>query len=153
MDRFGSIATAIVSAAVFGVGLCGSAWAGDVFNACSKDSSSKLSHAFVNTTPVCKPGQTLRSWNEQGPPGSPGIVTCGPQEATATAAANTFAVMSLSCTSGHATGASAIWHTPFDAADNGPFYILPRSDNQWTVVAWNHTGTSQDFRFFLQCCG
>jgi hypothetical protein len=63
-------------------------------------------------------------------------------------------VLTSTCSGGKtATGASAIWHTPFDAADNGPFYILPRSDAMWTVVPYNHTGTAQDFRFFLQCCG
>ena len=142
MDR---VVTAVVSAAVL-VALCGSARAQDIFSACSKDSSSKLGHVFVNTTPICKVGQTLRTWE------SGGISSCAPQESTATCLANTFAVLNLSCTTGHATGASAIWHTPFDAADNGPFYILPRSDTQWSIVAYNHTGVSQDFRSFVQCC-
>ena len=137
----------ILSGAMLALGVGSSALAGDVFNACSKDTTGKLrgSSVLANATPVCKSTETPRTWGQ-------GISVCGPQEATATAAANTFAVLNLTCTTGHATGASAIWHTPFDAADNGPFYILPRSDTTWTVVPYNHTGVSQDFRFFVQCC-
>ena len=97
---------------------------------------------LVNQTPICKSTETLHAWNEQGPQGNPGIVTCGPEEATGTAQTNTF-------DTGHAVGASAIWHTPFDAADTGPFYILPRNDNTWTVVPYNHTGMAQQYRFFI----
>ena len=87
------------------------------------------------------------------PAATAGGGSCSPEEATGTCNANTFAVLDLTCSGGRkATGASAIWHTPFDAADNGPFYILPRSNDTWTVVAYNHGAGQQQFRFFIQCC-
>ena len=141
----------LVPAVILALGAVSSARAQDVYNACFKVNTSKIrpSSVLVNATPICKSTETPHTWNE----GSSGIGNCGPEEATATCQPNTFAVMNLSCSgSGHAVGASAIWHTPFDAADNGPFYILPRNDNTWTVVPYNHTGVAQDFRFFLQCC-
>src|SRR6185503_11590689 len=149
---------AIVPAAVLALGLSGSAQAADFFSACFRNTTSKVrtSTVVVNSTPVCKATETLRVWNEegpQGPQGIPGFANCGPEEATGTANGNTFAGLNLSCSSGKkAVGASAIWHTPFDAADNGPFYILPRNGSTWTVVPYNHTNVAQDFRFFLQCC-
>lgn len=149
---------ALVPAAVLTLGLGASAHAADTFSACFKNSTSKVrsSSVLVNSTPVCKSTETLRTWNEegpQGPQGIPGFSSCGPEEQTGTANANTFAVLNFSCSAGKkAVGASAIWHTPFDAADNGPFYILPRTASTWTFVPYNHTGTAQDFRAFLQCC-
>ena len=129
-------------------GLATSANAQDVYNGCSKNTTSKLrgSSVLVNATPACKDTETPRTWKE-------GFSSCGPEEVTGTCNANTFAVLNLACSPGKkAVGASAIWHTPFDAADNGPFYILPRTADTWTVVPYNHTGTAEDFRFFLQCC-
>jgi len=144
------------------LGLVTTARADDVYQACFKTSTNnkvRASTLLLNATPICKATETLHSWNAtgpqgpQGPQGSPGFTTCGPEEVTGTCNANTFAVLNLTCSGvGHAMGASAIWHTPFDAADNGPFYILPRTDNTWTVVPYNHTGVQQQFRFFLQCC-
>jgi len=143
---------AVCAALVLALGVRASTYAADVYNACSKDKNSKVrsSSVLANATPVCHPGETPRTWNQEGPPG---FSSCAPEEATATCQPNTFAVLNLTCSSGKtAVGASAIWHTPFDAADNGPFYILPRSQFMWTVVPYNHTGTAQDYRFFLQCC-
>ena len=133
--------------------------ADDTYNACFKALTNKVrpSSLLVNATPICRSTETLHTWNQTGPQGPQGpagfVASCHPEEQTGTCNANTFAVLNVSCASGHATGASAIWHTPFDAADNGPFYILPRTDSTWTIVPYNHTGTAQDFRFFLQCCG
>ena len=151
MDRsIGStIRWAVVPATLLALGLGTSARAADIYNACFKTSTSKVrsSSLLLNQTPVCRDSETLHTWSE-------GTFSCSPEEFSGTANANTFAVLNSSCSGGrHATGASAIWHTPFDAADNGPFYILPRSDSMWTIVPYNHTGTAQDFRFFLQCCG
>lgn len=148
----------ILPAAALVLGLGTAAHAQDAYQACFNNVKQKVraSSLLVNATPICKVTETLHSWNEtgpQGPQGSPGFTTCGPEEVTGTCNANTFAVLNLTCSgTGHAMGASAIWHSPFDAADNGPFYILPRTDNTWTVVPYNHTGISQTFRFFLQCC-
>ena len=147
----------VVPAAVLAMGL-GSAHAQDVFSACFKINGSKVrnSSELVNATPICKPTETLHSWNQEGPPGppgAPGFSDCGPEELTGSCNANTFAVLNLSCSAGKkAVSAGAIWHTPFDAADNGPFYYFPRDADTWTVVPWNHTGVLQEFRFFLQCC-
>jgi hypothetical protein len=117
----------MVPAAVLVLGLAGSAGAQDVFNAYFKNSTSRIRNSsFVaNSTPICKSTETLRTWNQegpQGPQGIPGFSSCAPEEAIATCDAGTFAVMNLTCSGGKAAvGASAIWHTPFDAADNGPF--------------------------------
>lgn len=153
--------SAIAAATVLALGLGSPARAADVYNACFKTTTSKVraSTLLLNNTPVCKVTETLHTWNQdgpqgpQGPQGIPGFASCGPEEVTGTCNPNTFAVLNFSCSAGKkAVGASAIWHTPFDAADNGPFYILPRTASTWTVVPYNHTGTVQDFRFFLQCC-
>jgi hypothetical protein len=147
-----------VPAAVLVLGLASSARAADTFSACFKNSTSKVrsSSVLVNSTPICKATESLRTWGEegpQGPQGIPGFSSCAPEEFAGTCNPGTFAVLNSSCSGGKkAVGASAIWHTPFDAADNGPFYILPRSGVMWTVVPYNHTATAQDFRFFLQCC-
>jgi len=146
---------AIMAALVLILGLGGSAGAADVYNACSKDTTSKVrpGSMMANTSPVCRTGETARTWNQTGPQGIPGFSSCAPEEFDGTAAANTFAVLNASCSgTGKAVGGAAIWHTPFDAADNGPFYLFPRSGVMWTIIPWNHTGSSQDFRFFLQCC-
>jgi hypothetical protein len=137
-----------VPATLLALGFASSAGAADVYNACFKTTTSRVRSRTIqlNSTPICRTSETMHTWNE-------GTFSCAPEEFSGTAAASTFAVLNSSCSAGkHATGASAIWHTPFDAADNGPFYILPRSDGMWTVVPYNHTGTPQDFRFFLQCC-
>ena len=56
------------------VGIAGPAVAADVFSACSKNTTNKVraSNILTNATPVCKSTETLRSWNEVGPPGPPG---------------------------------------------------------------------------------
>jgi hypothetical protein len=58
---------AVLLAAVLVVGLANSAMAGDVFNACSSNKTSKLrsSSVLANATPVCKAGkETARTWNQ-----------------------------------------------------------------------------------------
>jgi len=154
VDRSMMTRWTVVPAALAVLAFGGSARAGDVYNACFKLNGSKVrsSSVLVNATPICKATETPHSWNEEGPQGIPGFSSCSPEEVTGTCLANTFAVLNYTCSSGKAVGASAIWHTPFDAADNGPFYILPRSGDTWTIVPWNHTGVQQDFRFFVQCC-
>jgi hypothetical protein len=97
-------------------------------------------------TPVCKTGEVLRSWTEGG------LTACVVEEFNGTCNANTFAVLNATCSSGFATGASAIWQDPFNAADNGPFYFFARDQDTWTIIPYNHTGTVADFRFFLTCC-
>jgi hypothetical protein len=62
----------------------------------------------------------------EGPQGIPGFSDCATEEFPGTNQANTFAVLNTTCSARKkAVGAGAIWHTPFDAADNGPFYFFP----------------------------
>ena len=139
--------TRILSAVLL-LGLAASARSEDVFNACSKDNTSKLrpSSILANAVPTCKTGETPRTWTS-------GIGTCAVEEVIATCQANTFALTNYTCSNGKtAVSASAIWHTPFDAADNGPFYFLVRSQFQWTIIPYNHTGVPQDYRFDVLCC-
>lgn len=152
-----SKAVMVSVAALAALSLAAQANAQTFYGACAKVKNGvervRQSSIVVDQSPTCKTNEFAVSWNQQGPQGPQGVVgSCHVEEFPGTAAANTFAVLNSSCASGLATGASAIWHTPFDAADNGPFYILPRNATTWTVVPWNHTGGSQDFRFFLQCC-
>lgn len=158
MNRLMSFASLV--AAIVLLGAVGSARAQDTYNACFRISTSKIrsSSVLVNQTPVCKSSESLRTWGEEGPQGAqgpqgiPGFSSCSVEEFPGTAQANTFAVLNATCSSGKATGASAIWHTPFDAADNGPFYLFARTGTTWTIIPWNHTGSAQDFRMQLQCC-
>ena len=55
-------------------GIARPAFAGDVFYGCSKDSKSKVraSSIRVNTPPLCRSTETLRTWNEVGPQGPAG---------------------------------------------------------------------------------
>jgi len=155
MNRFTRLfSLTLVPAAVFALGAARSAHAQDVFNACSRNKDAKVrsSSVLANATPICKSTETPRSWNQTGPQGIPGFSSCTVEEFDGTAPANTFAVLNATCSSGKAVGSGAIWHTPFDAADNGPFYFFPRSAVMWTLIPWNHTGTASDFRMFLQCC-
>ena len=148
----------ILPATLLALGFGSPAGAADTYNACVKTTTSRVRSRSVllNSTPVCRSTETLHSWNQegpQGPQGLPGFASCAPEEFAGTANAFTFLVLNSSCSAGRtAVSAGAIWRTPFDAADNGPFYILPRTQFLWTVIAYNHTGTAQDFRFFLQCC-
>lgn len=88
----------------------------------------------------------------EGPQGIPGFSDCATEEFPGTNQANTFAVLNTTCSARKkAVGAGAIWHTPFDAADNGPFYFFPRNGTTWTIIPWNHTASAADFRVFLQC--
>jgi type VI secretion system secreted protein Hcp len=67
------IAAAAVAAAIGGAGyaIAANAAAATVFYGCSAaDGSVKVITA--GTAPVCKPGETLQSWNAQGPQGIPG---------------------------------------------------------------------------------
>jgi hypothetical protein len=131
------------------------------FSGCFKNSPGKPSKVrpssvLVDQTPACKSTETLQSWNEEGPEGPQGpsgTANCSPEEFAGTNQPNTFSVLNASCSSGKAAvSAAAIWHTPFDAADNGPFYFFPRSGSLWTVIPYNHTAQVQEYRFFLQCC-
>jgi hypothetical protein len=68
-------------------GLAGPAGAADVFQACSKDATSRIrpGSIFVNATPACRSTETLRSWNEVGPPGPSGPPgPAGPSDAFST---------------------------------------------------------------------
>ena len=71
-------------------GLATSANAQDVYNGCSKNTTSKLrgSSVLVNATPACRDTETPRTWKE-------GFSSCGPEEVTGTCNANTFAVLNL----------------------------------------------------------
>jgi hypothetical protein len=149
--------TVLAAAGSLVVGLASSASAADVYFGCAKLTNNRMrpSSILVNATPACHNGEVLRTWNQegpQGPQGPGGFNSCSVEEIPGTAQANTFAVTNASCSSGFATGAGALWHTPFDAADNGPFYFFPRNGSLWTVVPYNHTGSVQDYRVFLQCC-
>jgi hypothetical protein len=78
----------VVPAAVLALGL-GSAHAADVFSACFKLNGSKVrnSSELVNATPICKPTESLHTWNQEGPQGQqgiPGFSDCGPEEVTGT---------------------------------------------------------------------
>jgi hypothetical protein len=130
------------------------AQAADVFYGCSSNTTGKIRKVQVNVPPVCRSTDTLRSWNAEGPQGpqGPGFTECHVEEFPGTCGANTFAVLNATCASGFATGASAIWHTPFDAANNGKFYFFARSGVTWTLIPYNDTGSTQDFRMQLQCC-
>ncbi len=149
----------VVSAVLLALGSVSIARAQDVYGACSRNKNGvekmRAGSLVVNQSPLCKVTETARTWNQEGPQGQqgiPGFSSCTPEEFTGTTNANTFAVLNATCSSGKAVGASAIWHTPFDAADNGPFYFFMRTGTTWTIIPYNHTGTSQDFRFQLQCC-
>ena len=154
-----SIALAIMAAVALCVGLSSVASAQDVYSACSKNKNGRekvrAGSILVNQSPLCKITETPRTWNEegaQGPQGPPGFSSCAPEEVGGTAPANSFGVLNYTCSSGMATGNGAIWSTPFDGADNGTFYFFPRNANTTTIVAYNHTGASSNFRFFVQCC-
>ncbi len=149
----------IVPAFALSLALANVAAAQDTYGGCSKNKNGteklRAGSMVVNQSPNCKITETPRSWNEegpQGPQGIPGFSSCHIEEFPGTNLANTFSVLNSSCASGKAVSGSAIWHTPFDAADNGPFYFFPRSQTMWTVIPWNHTGVQQDYRFFLMCC-
>jgi len=73
-----SLMTLLMSLGVLGVGVT-SASGDDVFHACFKDVSTKVraSSILVNATPVCKSGETPRTWDQSGPGGAQGAE--GPQ--------------------------------------------------------------------------
>lgn len=152
-------ARVLVPAVALWLGVASVASAQDVYGACSKNKHGteklRAGSIVVNQSPICKATETPRTWNEagpQGPQGIPGFSSCSPEEFAGTAPANTFGVLNATCSSGMATGSGAIWSTPFDGADNGPFYFFPRNQNTVTIVAYNHTASSSGFRFFVQCC-
>ena len=152
-----SVARIIVPAFALSLALASAAGAQDIYGACSKNKNGvekvRPGSIVVNQSPSCKITESPRSWNEEGPQGPPGVIgSCHVEEFPGTNLANTFSVLNASCSSGKATSSAAIWHTPFDAADNGPFYFFPRSDTMHTVIPWNHTASTQDYRFFLVCC-
>jgi hypothetical protein len=130
----------------------------DTFYACFKNTTQKVrpSSILLNASPACKATETLRTWNEQGPQGEQGpsgVQNCTVEEFPGTNQANTFSVLNSTCSGGAtAMSASAIWHTPFDAADNGPFYFYPRGGGTVTTIPWNHTGAVADYRVFQVCC-
>jgi hypothetical protein len=154
MNRSSRIGWVIVPAAVLVLALGSSAQAQNVYSACFKISKNKIrpGSMLVNATPICKSTEQLVTWNEEGPQGPSGTANCAPEEFLGTNNPNTFSVLNAACSTGNAMSGSAIWHTPFDAADNGPFYFFPRSGNLWTIITYNHTSTVQEYRFFLQCC-
>ena len=152
-----SVVRVLVPAIALSLGVAGVAAAEDTFGGCSKNKNGtekmRAGSLVVNQSPACKSTETARTWNEEGPQGIPGFSDCQVEEFAGTNQANTFSVTNSSCSGGRkAVSAGAIWHTPFDAADNGPFYFFPRSSTLWTVIPWNHTGSAQEYRFFLQCC-
>jgi len=118
-------------------------------NVPGKPSKVRPSSILVNQTPACKSTETLRSWNEQGPPG---ITSCHPEEFPGTIPASTFGVINMFCASGHAVGAGAIWSTPFDGANNGKIYVFPRGDDFWTCLPYNDTPSPSNIKCFMQCC-
>jgi hypothetical protein len=68
-------------------GLAGPVSAADVFQACSKNTTSRIrpGSIFINATPLCRSTETLRSWNEVGPPGPSGPPgPAGPSDAFST---------------------------------------------------------------------
>ena len=135
----------LVGAAMVAVLATGSAQA--AYNGCVNIANGKLRKLTIDTAPppTCSARET--------PVVVGGAGTCHSEEFTSTAQANTFAVLNATCATGTVTGAGAIWATPFDAADNGPFYIYPRSFGPtWTVIPYNHTASASDFRFVLWCC-
>jgi hypothetical protein len=104
---------AIVPATLMALGFGSSARAADVYFACFKNTTAKVrpSSILANASPICKTGETMRTWNEEGPPGPPGqngFASCHTEEYTHTCAANTFDVLNSSCSSGLLTGAGAI---------------------------------------------
>ena len=145
-----------IAAGIVSIGV-GSAHA-DTFFACFKNTTQKVrpSSILLNATPACKATETLRTWNEsgpQGPQGPSGIANCTVETVPGTNQANTFSVTNATCSNGAtAMSGSALWHTPFDAADNGPFYFFPRGGGTITVVPWNHTASTQDYNVYLVCC-
>ena len=151
-----SVTRIIVPAFALSLALANVAAAQDTYGACSKNKNGvekvRPGSMVVNQSPSCKITETARTWNEEGPQGIPGFSSCHVEEFPGTNLANTFSVLNASCSSGKAVSAGAIWHTPFDAADNGPFYFFPRTQTMTTVIPWNHTGVTQDYRFFLTCC-
>ena len=135
----------------------GTARADDLYFGCFKNTTNKVrpSSVLVNAIPACKSTETLKSWNSvgpEGPQGPPGITSCHPEEFPGTAPAGTFGVTNMFCSTGHAVGAGALWTTPFDGANNGKIYRFPRGDDFWTCVPYNDTGTSSNYKCYLQCC-
>jgi hypothetical protein len=64
--------------------IAGPANGADVFSGCSRNTTNKLraGSIVVNATPACRSTETLRSWNEVGPPGPAGPP--GPSDAFST---------------------------------------------------------------------
>src|SRR4051812_32055221 len=142
------VARIIVPAVALSLAIANAATAQDTYGGCSKNKKGtekgRAGSIVVNQKPFCKITETPRPWNAegpQGPQGTPGFSSCAVEEFPGTNQANTFSVLNTSCSSGKAVSASAIWHTPFDAADNGPFYFFPRSQTLWTTIPYNHTGS------------
>src|SRR5205823_14751569 len=85
-----------------------------------------------------------------------GFNACTPQRVHGIGVpANTYGLLNGTCcpAENFATGAGAVWTTPFERADNGPFYVFPISGNTWTVRPYNNTGSTQSYDLVLQCCG
>jgi hypothetical protein len=141
---------AVLLAAVAFISLAGPATASDVFHACSKNSTGQLrsSSLLANATRACHSTETPRTWNQ-------GFDSCGPQRFGLDVPANTYGLLTATCCPAEdfATGAGAIWTTPFERADNGPFYTYPLSGNTWTTRPYNNTSSSQSYALVLQCCG
>jgi hypothetical protein len=126
----------------------------DTYFGCFKNTTNKVrpSSILVNQTPACKVTETLRTWNDVGPQGPPGITSCHPEEFPGTAPAGSFGVTNMFCATGHATGSGFLWTTPFDGANNGKAYFFPRGDDFWTCVPYNDTASPSNYKCYLQCC-
>jgi len=151
MTRLGIIAVALALA----IGGAVPVRADDFFAGCSNNTTGRVRKIQVNSFPTCRSTETLRIWNQTGPqgdPGEPGFTNCQVETFPGSCGAGTFAVLNTSCTTGFATGASAIWTTPFGGANNGKFYFYARNGNLWTTIPYNDTGSAQNFEVQLQCC-
>jgi len=133
------------------------------FNGCVNLTNGKLRKLTIDTAPAptCSSREAPVFLDNNPPDGGPdgpsdGVGTCDAEEVAGTAQANTFAVTHGSCSSGRKiASAGAIWSSPFDAANNGPFYIFPRAGtngNTWTLIPYNETGVVQTYKFVLWCC-
>jgi hypothetical protein len=140
----------LLAVAVFFFSLGPSAKASDRLNTCVSSKSGKLSKIYLNATPRC--GSTAISLNVNDAV-SP---TCAPQRFHEfNLPGGAYSLLNATCCPAEdiATGAGGVWETPFERADNGPFYFFPTSGNTWTVRAYNQTASTQDYDLVVQCCG
>lgn len=143
---------ALLLAAMFVVASGSSTRAGDVFHACSNNRTHKLrgSTLWANASPICSgTTETMRTWNQ-------GFDSCRPERFDGIdVPPHAYGLLNATCcpTEDFATGAGALWTTPFERADNGPLYSYPLSGNTWTIRPYNNTASTQGYALVLQCCG